>query len=82
MNWKNMMRPKNYFYVRPQIKHDKNWPKMGIKKIYLGPTKNTDTPMNMLFWMQTFASDDADFELRLLAAAAVHSMLSSFWIKK
>ena len=39
----------NYFYVRPQIKHDKNWPKMGIKKIYLGPTKNTDTPLNMLF---------------------------------
>ena len=53
---------------------DQKW---ALKKIYLGPTKNTDTPLNMLFWMQTFASDDADFELRLLAAA-VHSMLSSF----
>ena len=53
---------------------DQKW---ALKKNLPGSyKKNTDTPMNMLFWMQTFASDDADFELRLLAAA-VHSMLSS-----
>ena len=30
---------KNYFYVRQQIKHDKNWPKMGIKKNLPGSYK-------------------------------------------
>ena len=54
---------------------DQKW---ALKKSTWVLQKNTDTPLNMLFWMQTFASDDADFGLRLLAAAAVHSMLSSF----
>ena len=76
-NWKNMWRPKkNYFYVRPQIKHDKNWPKTGIKKSTWVLQKTQTCLWTCFFWMQTFASDDADFELRLLAEA-VHSNVSS-----
>ena len=67
---------KNYFYVRPQIKHDKNWPKMGIKKSTWVLQKTQTRLWTCFFWMQTFASDDADFELRLLAEA-VHSNVSS-----